>query len=55
MTYARHMQRGAGIAGTNDAVVLKNLVAGFCHLRNSAENPWVQQFVDFVRANKNPA
>lgn len=55
MTYARHMQRGAGIAGTNDAVVLKNLVAGFCHLRNSTENPWVQKFVDFVRANKNPA
>ncbi len=53
--YGRRIKRGAGIDGVNDAVILHNLVAGFCHLRNSRENPWVRRFVNFVRSKKNPA
>jgi cobyrinic acid a,c-diamide synthase len=51
MVYARHMSRGAGISGARDGVVIHNLLAGFCHLRNSAANPWVDRFVAFVRQN----
>lgn len=54
-SFGRTVLRGAGIDGAQDAVIVKNLVAGFCHLRNSAENPWVSDFVNFVRSRKNPA
>jgi len=47
--FARHMERGAGISGTHDAIITRNLVAGFCHLRHSRTNPWVARFVDFAR------
>jgi len=53
--FGRTIQRGAGIDGAQDAIVINNLVAGFCHLRNTRSDPWVQDFVDFVRANKKPA
>ncbi len=52
MIYARHMTRGAGISGSKDGLLVHNLLAGFCHLRNSPSNPWVAQFADFVRQNK---
>ncbi len=50
LTFARTLTRGAGIDGQHDAVVINNLVAGFCHLRNTAENPWVDRFLGFVNA-----
>jgi cobyrinic acid a,c-diamide synthase len=50
MKYARQITRGVGIDGDNDAIIMHNLVAGFCHLRSSPGNPWVQNFVEFVRA-----
>jgi cobyrinic acid a,c-diamide synthase len=46
--FARTLTRGAGIDGQHDAIVINNLVAGFCHLRNTAENPWVDRFLGFV-------
>ena len=46
--YARDIQRGFGIDGGRDAIVTVNTVAGFCHLRNSAEFPWVPHFLEFV-------
>jgi cobyrinic acid a,c-diamide synthase len=50
--FAREMTRGAGIGGQRDGIVIHNLLAGFCHLRNSRATPWVREFVDFVRRNK---
>lgn len=48
-TYAREMTRGSGINGTHDGVVVHNLLAGFCHQRNSHSNPWVARFLQFVQ------
>lgn len=47
--YARKIARGHGIDGSHDGVVVDNLLAGFCHLRNSDANPWVERFLGFVQ------
>ena len=50
--------RGAGISGAHDGIVVNNLMAGFCHMRNTASNPWVERFLRHVlscKARKNPA
>ncbi|MBL4872058.1 MAG: cobyrinate a,c-diamide synthase [Rhodobacteraceae bacterium] len=52
------VQRGSGISGTHDGIVINNLMAGFCHMRNTASNPWVNRFLHHVadtKARKNPA
>jgi len=50
--FARRITRGAGVTGTDDGIVRYNMIAGFCHLRSTAQNPWVMRFVDFVRAKR---
>jgi len=50
--FARKMSRGNGILSGFDAITHKNMIAGFCHLRSCRENPWVTNFVRFVRKNK---
>ncbi len=50
--YAYDVKRGTGINGQNDGILINNCLANFSHLRNSATNPWVNSFVQFVRANK---
>ncbi len=47
--FAWEVRRGHGITGRHDGVVIRNLVAGFTHLRNTRQSPWVRAFVDFVR------
>ncbi len=51
--YAHEVERGYGINGKSDAIVLKNVQAGFCHHRTSLQNDWAVRFVDFVRRYKN--
>lgn len=51
--YAHKILRGHGIDGTNDAIVLNNVQAGFCHHRTTQQNDWAIRFVDFVRRCKN--
>lgn len=46
--YARQMTRGTGIDGARDGILIHNTIAGFAHLRNSANIPWVPGFLDFV-------
>lgn len=46
------VQRGHGVDGRHDAIVLGNLVAGFTHMRQTAALDWVARFVAFVRAKK---
>ncbi len=56
--FAFKVERGHGIDGSNDGVVVHNLLAGFCHMRNSAANPWVGHFLHNIakcKATKNPA
>lgn len=51
-TFARDLTRGSGIDGVHDGIVTHNLVAGFCHQRNTAENPWVDRFLAFVQSKR---
>jgi cobyrinic acid a,c-diamide synthase len=48
------MERGHGMDGLHDGLVIGNLLAGFCHLRNTTANPWVVRFVKHVRDRKMP-
>ncbi|NOX68862.1 MAG: hydrogenobyrinic acid a,c-diamide synthase (glutamine-hydrolyzing) [Gammaproteobacteria bacterium] len=47
--FAYRVQRGHGIDGRHDGLLVENLLAGFAHHRNTAANPWVERFVAFVR------
>ncbi|GGD22515.1 cobyrinate a,c-diamide synthase [Sinisalibacter lacisalsi] len=51
-SYGRTITRGHGVDGSHDGLVLGNTLAGFCHLRNTRADPWVQRFVDFVRRHR---
>ncbi|RLA03340.1 MAG: cobyrinic acid a,c-diamide synthase, partial [Gammaproteobacteria bacterium] len=50
-TFAYDVLRGTGISGNKDGIVINNLMANFCHLRNTASCPWVENFVEFVRGS----
>lgn len=50
--FGRELSRGYGIDGTRDGIVVGNLLAGFCHQRNSIGNPWVTRFLEFVQRVK---
>ncbi|HHS94778.1 MAG TPA: cobyrinate a,c-diamide synthase [Rhodobacterales bacterium] len=52
MVYTRKITRGHGIDGQFDGVLVGNALAGFIHQRTSPSNPWVADFVAFVRAQK---
>ncbi|MFP6730327.1 MAG: cobyrinate a,c-diamide synthase [Alphaproteobacteria bacterium] len=49
MRYAYAVTRGHGIDGRNDGLVLGNLLASFSHQRHTAQNPWADRFLAFVR------
>ncbi|HSG36685.1 MAG TPA: cobyrinate a,c-diamide synthase [Paracoccaceae bacterium] len=53
LPFARQVTRGHGIDGKHDALVKANTQAGFIHLRNTAQSPWVANFLEFV-ARKRP-
>ncbi len=48
--FAYAVKRGQGIDGQHDGLVIGNLLATFAHQRNTASNPWVGRFVEFVRS-----
>nr|VFK18607.1 MAG: cobyrinic acid a,c-diamide synthase [Candidatus Kentron sp. LPFa]VFK33439.1 MAG: cobyrinic acid a,c-diamide synthase [Candidatus Kentron sp. LPFa] len=47
--YAYEVLRGYGIDGKHDGIVYRNLLAGFSHLRDVAENHWAKRFVGYVK------
>jgi len=51
--YAHKVERGYGIDGESDAIVLNNVQAGFCHHRTTLQNKWAVRFVEFVQLCKN--
>ena len=50
--FAFEVQRGAGITNRRDGYIRKNIIAGFSHLRSTAQSPWAPQFVKFVRRTR---
>jgi cobyrinic acid a,c-diamide synthase len=46
--FAYRVQRGSGISQQRDGLIYRNLLASYCHLRNTADNPWVEEFLAFV-------
>lgn len=50
--FAATIKRGHGIDGQHDMILQGNLVAGFCHLRQTQALRWVDQFVGFVGGQK---
>ena len=48
--FAYRVERGHGIDGRHDGIVLHNLLAGFAHLRQGAGSCWVQRFLQHVRS-----
>ncbi|MFT5503684.1 MAG: cobyrinic acid a,c-diamide synthase [Gammaproteobacteria bacterium] len=47
-TYAYKVNRGHGVDGINDGIVLYNCLASYSHLRQTDLCHWVNLFVDFV-------
>ncbi len=52
LDYAYEVTRGHGIDGTRDGIVINNMLANFCHLRDSQANRWAENFVRFIREVK---
>ena len=50
LTTVYSVDRGHGLDGTRDGIRVHNLLATYAHQRHVAANPWVNAFVDFVRA-----
>ena len=50
--FAYRVRRGVGVDGRSDGVVLGSLVAGFSHLRDTPDAPWVERFVAFARERR---
>ena len=47
--YAWQVERGHGIDGKHDGIVVNNLLASYTHLRTAGGCNWAERFVDFVR------
>ena len=52
LAYAYRVQRGHGIDGVNDGLLVHNLLASYAHLRDGAGAHWVPRFLDFVRRER---
>ena len=50
--FAWDVLRGQGMTGACDGHATESLIAGFAHLRDTEQSPWVAAFVDFVRKRK---
>jgi cobyrinic acid a,c-diamide synthase len=47
--FAYRVQRGHGVDGAHDGVLVHNLLASYAHLRSAAGTGWAPRFVDQVR------
>jgi cobyrinic acid a,c-diamide synthase len=50
LDFAYRVERGHGIDGTHDGVLVHNLLASYTHLRSGAGSQWAPRFVAHVRA-----
>jgi cobyrinic acid a,c-diamide synthase len=49
LAFAYDVERGYGIDGRHDGIVVKNLLASYAHLRDVAGHRWAARFVEFAR------
>ncbi|HEY5719174.1 MAG TPA: cobyrinic acid a,c-diamide synthase, partial [Gammaproteobacteria bacterium] len=49
LDYAYAVERGQGIDGRHDGLLLHHLLASYAHLRDVEQNRWAARFVDYVR------
>lgn len=52
ISYAYQVNRGFGVNGTSDGIMYKNLLASYAHQRNTQQNQWIFEFLDFVKTCK---
>ena len=50
--FAYQVNRGYGINGQNDGFQYKNLLACYAHQRNTQQNQWISNFLNFVKTSK---
>jgi len=55
MRFAYHVERGYGIDGERDGLIVNNLLASYTHLRTIGSCYWATRFVAFMRRCKNPS
>jgi cobyrinic acid a,c-diamide synthase len=55
LRFAYEVQRGHGVDGQRDGIVVHNLLASYSHLRSDAGTHWAPRFVDFVRRTRDAA
>jgi cobyrinic acid a,c-diamide synthase len=52
LKYAWRVERGHGVDGERDGIVMDNLLASYCHLRMAGGCGWTNRFVAFVRTHR---
>lgn len=52
MRYAYHVERGYGIDGRRDGLMINNLLASYTHLRTIGSCYWATRFVAFIRRHQ---
>ncbi|GJL82332.1 MAG: cobyrinate a,c-diamide synthase [marine bacterium B5-7] len=51
-TMAYEVERGQGIDGSFDGIVIGNTLATYLHQRHTRSNPWIQDFIGFIQQIK---
>lgn len=49
---AYEVERGFGVNGRTDGIMVNNMLATYCHQRHTENNPWVTQFINFIQTMK---
>lgn len=49
---AYDIKRGHGVNEHFDGLVINNTLATYCHQRNTENNPWIVEFIDFIKQIK---
>ena len=52
LDYAYEVMRGHGIDGSNDGIIINNLLACYSHMRDTEQHHWARRFVEFVRIHR---
>lgn len=47
---AYDVKRGHGLNGKVDGIIIRNMLANYCHQRNTKNNPWVKHFLTFIKS-----
>jgi len=50
--FAYHVDRGYGIDGKRDGLMLHNLLASYTHLRSIGNCSWASRFVEFIKSKQ---